>query len=130
MLLRIEASSAIPVYRQIVDQVRYQIASGLLQPGDKLPSVRDLARQLPANQNTLLKAYDQLSQAGLISRRQGDGTYVEDVRTTIRKSERVRQLAGILAQAAAQAVQFQIDRDELHDLLDREMDAVRKEVVE
>ena len=127
MLVRIEASSAVPVYRQIIDQVRYQIASGMLQAGDRLPSVRELARELPANQNTVLKAYEQLAQAGLISRRQGDGTFVEDVRTTIKKSERVKQLSGILAQAAAQAVHFQIGRDEIHQLLDREIDALHRE---
>ncbi len=127
MLIRIEPNSAVPVYRQIIDQVRYQIASGSLRPGDRLPSVRDLARQLPANQNTVLKAYNQLSQDGLIDRRQGDGTYVEDVRTTLKKSERVRQLAAALAQAAALAVHFQIDRAELHELLDREINILKGE---
>ena len=127
MLIRIEPSSAVPVYRQIVDQVRYQIAGGILQPGDRMPSVRELAKQLPANQNTVLKAYDILSQDGLISRRQGDGTFVEDARTTIKKSQRVKQLSSLLAQAAAQAVHFQIDREELHQLLDREIDALGRE---
>jgi GntR family transcriptional regulator len=127
MLLRIESSSAVPLYRQIVDQVRYQIASGALRPGDRLPSVRELARQLPANQNTVLKAYEILAQAGLISRRQGDGTFVEEVRTTIKKAERVKQLSGILAQAAAQAVHFQITPEELHELLDREIEAMTRE---
>jgi GntR family transcriptional regulator len=127
MLIRIEPNSAIPVYRQIIDQVRYQIASGALRPGDRLPSVRDLARQLPANQNTVLKSYNLLAQSGLVSRRQGDGTFVEDVRTTLKKSERVRQLSSVLAQAAAQAVHFQIGRDEVHELLDREIDALKGE---
>lgn len=127
MLIRIEPNSATPVYRQIVDQVRYQIAGGTLRPGDRLPSVRDLARQLPANQNTVLKAYNLLAQDGLVSRRQGDGTFVEDVRTTLKKSERVRQLSAVLAQAAAQAVHFQIGREELHQLLDREIDCLKGE---
>src|SRR5687768_211104 len=127
MLLRIEPSSAVPVYRQIVDQIRYQIASGDLRVGDRLPSVRELSRQLPVNQNTVLKAYDLLAQDGLISSRKGDGTFVEEFTTTIKKSERLRQLSGILAQAAAQAVHFQIGRDELHQLLDRQLDALRRE---
>ena len=49
---QLDLRSGVPVYRQIMDQVRYQIASGTLRPGDKLPSVRELARQLPANQHT------------------------------------------------------------------------------
>ena len=122
MFIRIEPSSAVPVYRQIIDQIRYQIARGALQPGDRLPSVRELARQLPANQNTVLKAYDLLAGDGLLSRRRGDGTFVEEAPSALKKSERVRQISGILAQAAAQAVHFDIARDELHELLDRQIE--------
>ncbi len=121
MFLRIEASSAVPVYRQIVDQIKYQVASGVLKPGDRLPSVRDLARQLPVNQNTVLKAYNLLSLEGVLSRRQGDGTFVEAAPPALKKSERVRQVSAILGQAAAQAVHFGLSPDELHQLLDREI---------
>ncbi|MBN1341446.1 MAG: GntR family transcriptional regulator [Phycisphaerae bacterium] len=126
MFLRIESSSGVPVYRQIVDQIKYQIASGQLRAGDRLPSVRDLARQLPVNQNTVLKAYNILASEQLLSRKQGDGTFVQDAPPALKKSERVRQVSGILARAAAQAVHFEIEREELHELLDREIDAVRK----
>lgn len=121
MFLRLESSSAVPVYRQIIDQIRYQIASGVLRSGDRLPSVRDLAKQLPANQNTVLKAYDLLERDGLVSRRQGDGTFVEGAPSSLKKSERLKQVSGILAQAAAQAVHLEISPDELHTLLDREI---------
>jgi DNA-binding transcriptional regulator YhcF (GntR family) len=126
MFVRIENSSAVPVYRQIVDQIKYQVASGALRPGDRLPSVRELAKRLPVNQNTVLKAYDLLAAEGLLSRRQGDGTFVEDAPSTLKKSERMRQVAAILAQAAAQAVHFQISPTELHDLLDREVQALSR----
>ncbi len=121
MFIRIESSSAVPVYRQIVDQIKYQVASGALRPGDRLPSVRELARRLPVNQNTALKAYDLLATEGLLSRRQGDGTFVEDTPSALKKSERVRQVSAILAQAAAQAVHFTLSPKELHELLDREI---------
>jgi len=124
MFIRIENSSAVPVYRQIIDQVRYQIASGVLRPGDRLPSVRELARRLPANQNTVLKAYDLLARDGLLSRRQGDGTFVEDAPPALKKSHRLRQTSAILAQAAAQAVHFEIAPAELHRLLDHEIRAL------
>ena len=126
MFIRIEASSAVPVYRQIVDQVTYQIAGGVLRAGDRLPSVRDLARQLPANQNTVLKAYDLLERDGLISRRQGDGTFVQDAPPALKKSERLKRVSAILGQAAAQAVHFEISPEELHDLLDREIRSLGK----
>src|SRR3989304_686013 len=108
MFLRVENSSAVPVYRQIVDQIKYQIASGALAAGARLPSVRELARQIPVNQNTVLKAYDILSAEGLLSRRQGDGTFVDEAPPALRKSERVRIVSGLLAQVAAQAVHFEL----------------------
>src|SRR5262245_7060873 len=108
MFIRLEPSSAVPIYRQIVDQIKYQIGAGQLKPGDKLPTVRDLAVRLPANQNTVLKAYDLLAQEGLITRRQGDGTYVEKAGSSLGKSERVKQVSHLLAQAAAQGLHFQL----------------------
>ncbi len=111
-----------PVSRQIVNQIKYQVASGTLRPGDRLPSVRELARQFPANQNTVLKAYELLTHEGLLDRRQGDGTYVTDTPSTLKKSERLRKVSALLAQAAAQAVHFEISAEELHTLLNEEID--------
>ncbi len=128
MFVRLETSSAVPVYRQIIDQIKYQIAAGMLRSGDRLPSVRELAQRLPVNQNTVLKAYDLLAQEGLLSRRQGDGTFVEDAPSAIKKSQRLKQVSSILAQAAAQAVLFEIRTDELHGLLDQEVHKVSKGV--
>jgi GntR family transcriptional regulator len=121
MFIRIESNSAVPVYRQITDQIKYQIARGVLRPGDRLPSVRELARQLPVNQNTVLKAYDLLAREGVLTRRQGDGTFVEEAPPALKKAERVKLVSAILAQAAAQAVHFDIGADEMHELLDRQM---------
>ncbi len=126
MFVRIESSSAVPVYRQIVDQIKYQIANGSLRPHDRLPSVRELSRQLPVNQNTIVKVYDLLAAEGVISRRQGDGTYVAEVPPTLKKSERMRQVSALLGRAAAQAVHFAISPDELHTLLDKEIQTLAK----
>lgn len=64
--LRIEPSSGVPITRQIVDQIRTQCASGNLRPGDRLPSVRELARELAVNQNTILRVYERLTGEGLL----------------------------------------------------------------
>ena len=126
MFIRLESSSAIPIYRQIVDQIGYQIANGTLQAGDRLPSVRELAKRLPVNQNTVLKAYVLLEEDGLISRIQGDGTFVANAPPVTKKTERLKQVSGILGQAAAQAVHFEISRPELHQLLDEEIEKLPK----
>lgn len=76
MFVRVEASSGIPITRQIMDQIRAQCASGALGPHDRLPSVRELARELAVNQNTILRVYERLTAEGLLERRHGDGTYV------------------------------------------------------
>ena len=74
----------------------------------------------------MLKAYDILARNGLLSRRQGDGTFVNDAPPTLKKSERRRQIAAILGHASAQAVHFDIAAEELHDLLDAEINRLRK----
>jgi GntR family transcriptional regulator len=78
MFLRIESSSGLPITRQIMDQIRSHCAGGTLCPGDRLPSVRQLAQQLAVNQNTILRVYERLTVEGLLERRHGDGTYVAD----------------------------------------------------
>ncbi|MDB5295228.1 MAG: ytrA 2 [Phycisphaerales bacterium] len=78
MFIRVETSSGLPITRQIADQVRAHCAAGTLRPGDRLPSVRELARELAVNQNTVLRVYERLTTEGLLERRHGDGTFVAD----------------------------------------------------
>ncbi|HEX5243184.1 MAG TPA: GntR family transcriptional regulator [Tepidisphaeraceae bacterium] len=105
MFLRIESSSGLPITRQIMDQIRSHCAGGTLCPGDRLPSVRQLAQQLAVNQNTILRVYERLTVEGLLERRHGDGTYVAD-RLPAGRLRAQRQLleqeARRLAQHAAQ----------------------------
>lgn len=76
MKLHINPKEGKPIYRQIMDQVKYLIASGRLRPGDELPTVRGLAQDLLINPNTVARAYRELEQAGILVTRQGAGTYV------------------------------------------------------
>lgn len=76
MFIRIERSSGIPILRQVIEQIRAQCASGALKEGDRLPSVRVLAKELAVNQNTILHVYENLAAEGLLEMRHGDGTFV------------------------------------------------------
>lgn len=76
MDIRIDFRAGSPVYIQIVEQVRQQLVAGGLQPGDQLPTVRQLAAELRVNFNTIARAYRILDEAGLISTQQGRGTYI------------------------------------------------------
>jgi len=78
MFLRLDPSSGVPITRQIAEQIRAHCAAGSLAPGDRLPSVRQLAAELAVNQNTILRVYERLRAEGLLQRRYGDGTYVAD----------------------------------------------------
>jgi GntR family transcriptional regulator len=68
--------SGVPIYRQIQDQIRFGIASGLLRPGEQLPTVRALAVELSVNPNTVIKAYNELEREGILTSEQGTGTFV------------------------------------------------------
>ena len=76
MMVRIEKGSAVPVSRQIADQIRAQCLSGRLTPGTQIPSVRQLARELTVNQNTVLRVYERLTNEKLLEMRHGEGTFV------------------------------------------------------
>jgi GntR family transcriptional regulator len=76
MFIRIERGSSAPVSRQIAEQIRAQCLSGTLAPGESLPSVRQLARELAVNVNTVVRVYERLAADRLIEMRHGDGTYV------------------------------------------------------
>ncbi len=92
MHLHISPNDGRPIYRQIVDQVKYLIVAGRLNPHDELPPVRTLARLLLINPNTVVRAYHDLEEAGLIYKRQGAGTYVAAGSSPYSESEQIRRL--------------------------------------
>jgi len=75
-VFRIDAGSDVPIYRQLVQQVRRDVMLGRLQPGDQLPSVKEVVDALSVNPNTVVKAFSELEHQGMIVRRQGVGTFV------------------------------------------------------
>ncbi len=103
--LQIDPHSGVPVYRQVMDQGRYYLASDVLAPGDRLPSLRELARPLHVNPTTVVKAYTELEHESVIELCQGKGAFVAKGarRMTARAREKaLRRLARQLAVEAAQ----------------------------
>jgi GntR family transcriptional regulator len=82
-VFRLDAGSGVPIYRQLVQQVRREVMLGRLQPGERLPTVKDVVDSLAINPNTVVKAYDELEHEGLIVRRQGVGTFVAPAPPTV-----------------------------------------------
>ena len=113
----LDLHSGVPVYRQLIDQVRGGIASGSLQAGDQLPTVRQLAVDLAINPNTVLRAYRELELGGLLETHQGTGTFIADKKLEKNEAERERQLTQIASEAAARAGAAGFTIEELLDCL-------------
>jgi GntR family transcriptional regulator len=119
----LDLHTGVPVYRQLIDQVRAGISSGSLSAGDQLPTVRQLAVDLAINPNTVMRAYRELELGGLLETHQGTGTFISDKKPEKKTAERERkldQMAGEFA-ARAGAAGFSLEEviDRLRELLPR-----------
>jgi GntR family transcriptional regulator len=104
---RVDKNSGFPVYRQIEDQIRMGIASGLLKPEDKLPTVRWLAVELTVNPNTVIKAYSNLERDGLLRTEQGKGTFITPTPPAApAEPDREAKLYSLCGEFLAQAARF------------------------
>ena len=113
----LDLHSGVPVYRQVIDQVRGGIASGSLTPGDQLPTVRQLAVDLAINPNTVVRAYRELELGGLLETHQGTGTFISAQKMKRTDAERERQLAQIVGDCVARAGAAGFTVDDLIDEL-------------
>jgi GntR family transcriptional regulator len=124
MIARIDFQSGVPVYLQIVQQVKAAAATGLIRPGDPLPSVRAMAEDLRINRNTVARAYAELESESVIETRQGSGCFLKDGGASpLRKSVRSGRLAEALDAVIIQAHHLQIPNPELQSLLIERLEA-------
>ena len=117
MQLHISPSDGVPIYQQIVNQMRYLAASGRLTAGEQLPPVRKLAEQLLVNPNTVARAYRELESAGVIESRQGSGSFVAEKVSPLSRRERTRILNERLDMLLAEASQMDVDVETVVKLL-------------
>jgi len=121
----LDLHTGVPVYRQLIDQVRAGIASGALAAGHQLPTVRQLAVDLEINPNTVMRAYRELELGGLLETHQGTGTFISDKKVEKKSAERERQLDQMASEAAARAGAAGFSLEELIDRL-REMQPAQR----
>jgi GntR family transcriptional regulator len=112
----VDATSRIPIYRQVADQIRAAIARGRLKPNGKLPSVRDLSRKLVINPNTVARVYSELERDGLLVTRQGLGVYVAQPGSDLTKKARRERLLTLLDGFFTEAVLMGFTADEVSTL--------------
>jgi GntR family transcriptional regulator len=127
LFIRIEPSSSVPVYRQIIDQIKYSVVAGVLKEGDKVPSVRELAATLAVNQNTILKVYNELCREQVLKIVRGDGTYVSSSKQAIPTAEREKTVANTLREAVVQAIHLEVSLQQAKELLETEYKAIESE---
>jgi GntR family transcriptional regulator len=128
MDLKLDPSSSVPLYAQVISRIRSLVASRALRAGDQLPSIRDLAASLRINRNTAAKAYEALEADGVIEMRQGHGCFVTGRGVAAwSKEERMRRLEKAIDQALVEAYHLGVPFEEIPALVRRRVERFRKE---
>ena len=123
-ILQIDIRSGLPIYTQIVNQIQSQVVSGILQPGDQLPTVRSLAEELRVNFNTVARAYRILDEERIISTQQGRGTYITEIPPP-RVSEKLRKesLEVLTQRYISEAMRLEFSKSEIRQMLSEQLKA-------
>lgn len=117
MQIHIQAQGGVPIYLQVMQQIKYLVASGRLQPGDELPSIRSLAEQLIVNPNTIARAYRELESSGVVEKRRTAGTFVTQAGSPLARKERLKLLKERIDQLLVEAFQMGFELDEVLKLV-------------
>ncbi len=119
MQVHISAADGVPIYVQIVNQVKYLVSSGRLAAGEELPAIRTLAEKLMVNPNTVARAYRELEAAGIVEKRRTAGTYVSDQGSPLARRERLKILTERIDALLAEARQMDISFEDVIKLAER-----------
>jgi GntR family transcriptional regulator len=124
LILQIDIRSGLPIYTQIVNQIQSQVVSGILQPGDQLPTVRALAEEMRVNFNTVARAYRILDEERIISTQQGRGTYITEIPPP-RVSEKLRKesLEVLTQRYISEAMRLEFSKSEIRQMLSEQLKA-------
>ena len=126
LLLRPNPSSGVPIYLQLMEQVKHAIDTGVLRPGEQLPGIRPLAEELVINPNTVAKAYRELEHEGVIELRQGAGAFVPAHARAKKLTDRVRAGQAIVAAAVERLQSRGITDAEIRRLFEAELAGLSK----
>src|ERR1700689_4193553 len=117
MQLHITSDDGVPIYIQIVNQVKHLAAAGRLSPGEEIPPIRVLAEQLLVNPNTVARAYLELERTGVVTKRHGSGTYISDTGSPLARKERMKILSERVDALLAEARHMEVEPLELLRLI-------------
>ena len=125
MHIHLSSGDGVPIYLQIVNQIKYLVGSGRLTPGEELPPIRVLAERLVINPNTVARAYRELEREGVVYKRRTAGTYVSDTGSPLSRRERLKILTQRIDALLAEAHQMNIDTEEVLDLIRQRDEALQ-----
>ena len=126
MQIRINTHDGVPIYLQVVNQIKYLVAAGRLSGGDELPAIRTLAETLIVNPNTIARAYRELEHAGIVEKRRTAGTFVTDQGSTLARKERMKILTERVDQLLAESEQMNVGLEEIVKLLGQRHSVITK----
>ncbi|MDX9753083.1 MAG: GntR family transcriptional regulator [bacterium] len=124
MLIQIDPSNGIPIFQQIIQQVKYKIAGGIVQPGEQLPSVRQLASQLRVNPNTVAKAYTELEREKVVITRRGMGCFVAETPVVIRKQEKIKIVSALFDRCLTEAFHLHLPWEDVETLFQERLKSI------
>jgi GntR family transcriptional regulator len=127
MFFQVDPANGVAIFDQVVRQVKFAVARGALRPGNMVPSVRELARELAINPNTVARAYQQLQTEGVLEMIRGMGLEVAADAVKHCRAERQKIVQGRVRQALVEALQSGLEPDDLRQLLERELHNVQRE---
>jgi GntR family transcriptional regulator len=123
--IHISTADGVAIYQQIVNQVKYLVASGRLRPGEEMPAIRVLAERLVVNPNTVARAYRELEAAGIVEKRRTAGTFVSDQGSPLARRERIKILTERIDALLAEARQLDIPFADVVKLVEQRQAALK-----
>ncbi len=127
MQFRLNSTDGVPIYLQILNQVKYLVASGRLAPGEELPTIRALAEQLVVNPNTVARAYLELERAGIVTKKHGSGTYVSSEPPALPRREKAKAMTARADALLVEARHLDVELEEVIALLRERHAALKQE---
>lgn len=125
MLINVDFNSGEPVTRQVVAQIKWMVATGHMKVGEKLPSVRELAKQLKVNPTTVSRIYSELSAEDVIVLRQGQGAFVSSRPSMVTRAQAKKQVRELVRRMLSEGVRLGLSHDDMHQLIGAEFQNLR-----
>ena len=127
MFFQVDPANGVAIFDQVVRQVKFAVARGAIRPGNMVPSVRELAKELAINPNTVARAYQQLQSDGVLESVRGMGLEVAEGAAKLCRTERQKIVQGRVRQALLEALQSGLEPEELRQIVERELGGLQRE---